>query len=861
MMAVILMIFLVTGLLAWPIWTGEVFSTEGIIPSMRVTIPQYYYEAAEWLNQQNEDFSLLPFPYPAKTTSSVFWWQNGTEGYYGVYPFLLLSSKTFLMTSNVAEALARSLARGELKNSRVFNYLNVKYIVVHWDANWEYLKDHNWWISTSPQNLSLFLANVHGLLLEKSFGKIDFYRNLYWSPQRVKVIPKAEYLNTSLLSLVSVLGRGSFEKRMEIVLHQENEDAINNVMLSLNITHQDGMLSDFSNLLFTFFNESTRQETRIPHLIENSKNDMWALVWIRVPAFDENKTCRIFLYYGGNITQNSSPEAFFRFHDNFEGSNFGKQSIAESGCKISTNFSYTLGKVQSLWPSLSSYISYLRISPTKYYIRLNVSEPSNLILAEPFEKEWTVEGGPYTFEHFSAMESLNGWSIDSQGNYSVTIVYGLQSVLDYSLAISLTAFVIAVALLAGFEKTFLPKIRLGMSSSREHAQMGIVSHPKELQKSSLLIVTPEMAGGSWVSIYELVRTVFPNTKITVVTLGHPKETPHGMLAFKLPYPSYQKLGPHIGSNPLFVLLYKVPLFLMSTIVSFIYRPKIIIGNGFMTSIACVFSARIIRARIVASFHGHIRHTICPSIRNIIRALCHSFDLVTVNSIGSKEDASLVVDPSKILLVEHSADDIFFQKQNRERLRKEMGLEDKFVILYVGRMDIEKVFDTLLEVFRQLRVANDIVLLVVGSGKMEKEVRSLEKKTASIRYFGYLTDKRLLAALYKVADIVWSYADETYLARPAVEALASGTPIMIPNRPAILKKAKAGIKIDPKLVPPEIGWIVDPSDISAIVQLILSIKAQKSVLYQMRDRCVEYARKKYSTERLRGILAKLAINLS
>ncbi|MGQ9691409.1 MAG: glycosyltransferase, partial [Thermoproteota archaeon] len=297
------------------------------------------------------------------------------------------------------------------------------------------------------------------------------------------------------------------------------------------------------------------------------------------------------------------------------------------------------------------------------------------------------------------------------------------------------------------------------------------------QKETLLIATPELAGGSWVSIYEFVKNTFTKSRIVVVTLGRAKEIPRGMLIFNIPYPSYQKLGPSIGSNLLFVLLYKAPLFLMLTMVSFIYRPYLIIGNGFITSIACILPARILKARILASYHGHIRYTIHPASRRIIKAFCHFFDLVTVNSIGSKEDASLVVDPNKILVIEHSADEIFFLQRDRETLRKEMGLEDKFVILYVGRMDVEKSFDILLDVFRRLRTKNGIILFVAGTGNLEDQVRTLEKQTESIRYFGYLTDRHQLAALYKVADIVWSYADETYLARPAVEALASGTPII------------------------------------------------------------------------------------
>lgn len=379
---------------------------------------------------------------------------------------------------------------------------------------------------------------------------------------------------------------------------------------------------------------------------------------------------------------------------------------------------------------------------------------------------------------------------------------------------------------------------------------------KNQKSGTLLIATPELGGGSWICIYELVKVAFRHSETVVATLGLPKENPKGVKVFKIPYPSYQKMSQNISSNVLFVSLYKLPLFLMLTIVSLIYRPETIIGNGFITSIGCIVPAKIIRARMIAAFHGHISHTISLSIRRAIRGLFNSFDLVTVNSIGSKEEASMLVDPRKILVIEHSAEEIFFQNRDRDELRKKMSLKNKFVILYVGRMDAEKNFDALLSSFRSFDDSKDIMLLIVGTGNLEDQVRSMEKELANIKYFGYLTDREQLAELYTVADVVWSYADETYLAKPAIESLASGTPIIISDKPAIYKKARAGIRINPKLVPKEIGWIVDPSDKSAFVRLIYSIKAKKGVLNQMRHNCVRYAKTKHSPESFRKTVAKL-----
>jgi hypothetical protein len=444
MIGIILLVFLIVGVLAWPVWTGDVFSTEGIIPSKRVTIPQYYYEAAAWLDQQNEDFSVLPLPYPAKTAYSALWWENGTEGYYGTYPFLLLSSKTFLLTNNLAGEVALSFSRDELKDSQVLNYFNVKYIAVHWDTNWEYVRDHDWWVLPFPQNLSAYLANVQGLSLEKSFGEIDFYRNFYWKPQKAQTISKAEYLNASLSSLIPILGMGAFEKRMEISVQTENAASAVDLVIPLNISYQDGISPDFSNVLFTYFNETSGQETKIFHWIKESESNQSAVVWIKVPAFDKNGNCRLFLYYGGNIAR-------------------AIDALAVKN-PIGTDFHSHIVKVQTLW-SLSNNVTCVKNSPTKYHIDLNITEPSYLVFCEPFENGWNIKGNPTAFEHIAAFDSLNGWSIDASGNYSISVVYGPQKNLEFGLIISIAAFAAgSIFLLINFRRSFLSRIQFTWTS-------------------------------------------------------------------------------------------------------------------------------------------------------------------------------------------------------------------------------------------------------------------------------------------------------------------------------------------------------------------------------------------------------------
>ncbi len=60
----------------------------------------------------------------------------------------------------------------------------------------------------------------------------------------------------------------------------------------------------------------------------------------------------------------------------------------------------------------------------------------------------------------------------------------------------------------------------------------------------------------------------------------------------------------------------------------------------------------------------------------------------------------------------------FNPSIRESVRRELGLEGKFVIGHVGRFCIQKNHDFLIDVFAEVyRQRNDAVLVLVGNGEL------------------------------------------------------------------------------------------------------------------------------------------------
>lgn len=88
----------------------------------------------------------------------------------------------------------------------------------------------------------------------------------------------------------------------------------------------------------------------------------------------------------------------------------------------------------------------------------------------------------------------------------------------------------------------------------------------------------------------------------------------------------------------------------------------------------------------------------------------------------------------------------FDKDKREKLRKNLGIEDKFVLIHVGRFSRPKNHQFLLEVFSEfLRINSDSVLLLIGDGEEKDSVKETLEK------LGLWKNTFLLGFLNNVSD--------------------------------------------------------------------------------------------------------------
>lgn len=90
----------------------------------------------------------------------------------------------------------------------------------------------------------------------------------------------------------------------------------------------------------------------------------------------------------------------------------------------------------------------------------------------------------------------------------------------------------------------------------------------------------------------------------------------------------------------------------------------------------------------------------------------------------------VVKKNKYNLIKNGLDieKFKYSEENRISIRKELNIEDKFVIGHIGRFSLQKNHKFLLEIFKEyLNKNSNSVLLLIGKGEKEEEIKEYAKE--------------------------------------------------------------------------------------------------------------------------------------
>lgn len=141
---------------------------------------------------------------------------------------------------------------------------------------------------------------------------------------------------------------------------------------------------------------------------------------------------------------------------------------------------------------------------------------------------------------------------------------------------------------------------------------------------------------------------------------------------------------------------------------------------------------------------------------------------------------------------------FSPDRNDPLMRRKWAADDEVLLLHCGRLSAEKKPLRSLEALASLREAGvPAVLAVAGGGPLLATLQSeAAARELPVRFLGYIADRSELAALLATADVAIAPGPVETFGLAALEALASGTPVVVSAQSALPEViGEAGLAAD------------------------------------------------------------------
>ena len=266
------------------------------------------------------------------------------------------------------------------------------------------------------------------------------------------------------------------------------------------------------------------------------------------------------------------------------------------------------------------------------------------------------------------------------------------------------------------------------------------------------------------------------------------------------------------------------------------------ANSHTTGVVAVLISKIfgIEKRYI-SMHGFMFSKLpnfqkYNKFRWIIKRQFKKFDKIfCVGQISYNENKELMDgDSSKLELFRYWVDDVFFGVGKDKKLAKnELGLGDRKIIFYAGRLRPTKGILVLLDVARRMPQFN---FVIAGDGILKDEVEEYSKKYENIKFLGKIKNS-LLPQYYVASDIsiLLTQGDGEGIPRALIESISCGTPVLATDW--------GGTK---ELVDFGTGFIVE-NDVSDIKNKIETILGNEEIYTKKQQSCYSVAQKYFSKQ--------------
>lgn len=302
------------------------------------------------------------------------------------------------------------------------------------------------------------------------------------------------------------------------------------------------------------------------------------------------------------------------------------------------------------------------------------------------------------------------------------------------------------------------------------------------------------------------------------------------------YNWFHKLEPY----PLLEFLYLFPgLFIYSFFFLLKNRKKIdvIHTQGFVPSAVGKILNSFFKIHSVASVHTVYDLKKKPLLGKIFSWILESYDKILLVSKGAKEELlPFGLDQKKSKIFTYWASQDRFKPLDKNQCKKQVGWDNKFVVLFVGRLIKIKGAHVLVEAARKVNKNIFLAFIVTGTYEDFLEITNQSKLDENIIYVGHV-DYSVLNLYYNAADIlaVPSQYEEGF-ARVNLEAMLCGTPVIASNKGCL-----------PEIINSNVGELVEPPTADEFAKRIEYYYNHPVKLRQLSENCSKYARERFSED--------------
>lgn len=224
-------------------------------------------------------------------------------------------------------------------------------------------------------------------------------------------------------------------------------------------------------------------------------------------------------------------------------------------------------------------------------------------------------------------------------------------------------------------------------------------------------------------------------------------------------------------------------YLKFLVIFFKKHPEYKVVHGHMPSLSFLFlgAARFCGVPVRINHSHNSNHN--KSLKGIVEGMLTK--LVKINATNLFACSNLAghyMYGKSAYTVVHNAVDVEkfrYNEQVRNEVRKELCLEDRFIIGHIGRFNLQKNHTFLLDIFKSLvEKRSDAVLLLIGTGELVDEVMTKVRSMGienKVKYLGVRSDTE---RLYQAMDAFALPSLFEGLPVVGVEAQASGVPFLL-----------------------------------------------------------------------------------